>query len=214
MALVENLLSPADSILADSSDGKHAVRPAVLAGLVALPVVTMMVGSLVSYFVAPPQRFRALVSAFAGGLLLGSVGFELGPELTPDNGGHPMRSTYWNAAVLFGVCGSLILTTVLTMLSIAMVRVRMSGGDGRLHCALLHHRAPLATALTMTNPKKKRKKKKTNTAATLKKKTCLLAEGAASTVRQHNTTNSPLAGCGSRCRPSSRPTAAAVQRRP
>lgn len=104
-----------------SSENAARISLLTLTGIISLPVATMLIGSLASYFAAPPAKVRSLVSGFAGGLLIGAVGFELAGELQPDNGGHPLRTPAWNGAVVLGIAGSLLLTALLTILSNVLV---------------------------------------------------------------------------------------------
>lgn len=103
--------------LTQATERNEGLTPGILAGLVSVPVATMLIGSLGAYRVRPPLRVRCIVSAMAGGLLVGAVGFEMAPLLLPDNDGHPMRSKMWNAGVLVGLGVSLVVTTLLTILS-------------------------------------------------------------------------------------------------
>jgi hypothetical protein len=67
--------------------------------LVAVPTATMIFGSLMVLFVSPSETVQAILSAFAGSLLLGSIAFELGPELV-----DPIKcqTSSWRWGILCG----------------------------------------------------------------------------------------------------------------
>lgn len=109
---------PGDALGAAS--GSDDLTPGKLAAVVSVPVATMLLGSFFAYFAQPPERVRAIVSAMAGGLLIGSVGFEMAPLLVKENGGHPMRVKGWNGGVLVGLGASLVVTSLLTIISNAL----------------------------------------------------------------------------------------------
>jgi zinc transporter ZupT len=110
---------PGDALgAASGSDGD--LTPGKLAAVVSVPVATMLLGSFFAYFAQPPERVRAIVSAMAGGLLIGSVGFEMAPLLVKENGGHPMRIKDWNGGVMVGLGVSLVVTSLLTIISNAL----------------------------------------------------------------------------------------------
>jgi hypothetical protein len=67
--------------------------------LVAIPTVTMLVGSLTAFYASPSDTVQAMLSAFAGSLLLGSVAFELGPELIDP---VKCRSSTWRYGIMCG----------------------------------------------------------------------------------------------------------------
>ena len=106
-----------DDASSSSSSSSDQISMGMLAAVVSVPVATMLLGSFFAYFAQPPERVRAIVSAIAGGLLIGSVGFEMAPLLVKENGGHPMRIKNWNGGVLVGLGVSLVVTALLTIVS-------------------------------------------------------------------------------------------------
>ena len=75
----------------------------LLLAMVAIPLGTMLLGSVGAFLAVPGTLTRSLCSAFAAGLLFGSVAFELGPLLTT----HGRNDAAWNVGCTVGTLVSL-----------------------------------------------------------------------------------------------------------
>eukprot|EP00730_Choanoeca_flexa_P010239 TRINITY_DN17238_c0_g1_i1.p1 TRINITY_DN17238_c0_g1~~TRINITY_DN17238_c0_g1_i1.p1 ORF type:complete len:407 (+),score=81.12 TRINITY_DN17238_c0_g1_i1:79-1299(+) len=98
-----------------------------LLAIVALPTATMLAGSLTAYFIEPNDKIQAMLSAFAGSLLIGSVAFELGPELmSPAKCGD----SDWRFGIIGGFATSYV--TILLLDTIGFyLDPEETGGNGK-----------------------------------------------------------------------------------